>query len=472
MRLRWCVLATALVLLVTACGGGSGSSKAASNGGGDGLGGGATTTPVTSAGKCDTPLTSPEVGVTDKTITVTVVADVNNSIRPGLFKGSWDGMKAWGDYINSIGGLACRKVVVKQGDAKLSPTDAANAVSAACGDSIALVGTTALFLQASGVSAMEACKDKSGAATGIPDIADLQTEVAQQCSPISFATLPTGSACPYSGTGPREFHVGYTQYDYYFNKFGADALHGVFVVPKDLPSTIASTMPIFRAENKMGIKSDAEFGESGTSIQTDYTQVAQAMKSNNATYGRNGLDYKGTVLMRKEAQVQGVNTVKVWDCSVQCYDKRLIQEGGKAVEGQYVWLNFLPFEDKGSNPDLDGFLKYDKSPDGFGAQAFIAGEIFARAVNDTVKAHAGDPNSITRKNLLTSIRAMHDFDANGMAAPGIDVGRKLGSTCLVGMQVQNGKFVRIDPAKPGTFDCDNNKAAMALTIDAAKEYKG
>ena len=55
--------------------------------------------------------------------------------------------------------------------------------------------------------------------------------------------------------------------------------------------------------------------------------------------------------MRKEAQVQGVNTVKVWDCSVQCYDKRLIQEGGSAVEGQYVWLNFLPFEDKGSNAD-------------------------------------------------------------------------------------------------------------------------
>ena len=111
------------------------------------------------------------------------------------------------------------------------------------------------------------------------------------------------------------------------------ALHGVFVIPKDLPSTIASTMPIFRAENKMGIKSDAEFGESGTAIQTDYTQVAQAMKSNNSTYGRNGLDYKGTVLMRKEAQVQGVNTVKVWDCSVQCYDKRLIQEGGERGRG-------------------------------------------------------------------------------------------------------------------------------------------
>ncbi len=472
MRLRWCVLATTLVLVVTACSSGGSSGK--SNNAGGGLG--ATTTPPTTANSvCKTAaLQATETGVTASTITVTVIADVNNSIRPGLFKGSWDGMKAWGDYMNSQGGLACRKVVVKEGDAKLSPTDAANAVATACGDSIATVGTTALFLQ--DVSVMNSCKDKAGQSIGLPDIAELQTEVSQQCSPVSFATLPTGSSCPYSGTGPRTFHVGYTQYDYYFKQFGAGALHGTFVVPKDLPSTIASTMPIYRAENKMGITSDAEFGESGTAIQTDYTQVAQAIKAHKSTYARNGLDYKGTVLERKEAQVQGVDSVKVWDCSVQCYDKRLIQEGGSAVEGQYVWLNFLPFEDKGANATLDGFLKYDKTPDGFGAQSFIAGMIFAQAVNDAMKANNDNPNAITRPNLLTAIRNMHSFDAGGMVPP-IDVGRQLGSTCVVGMQVKNGKFVRIDPVQPGTFDCDKDasgvaKPALTISIDPAKEYHG
>ncbi|HUI49461.1 MAG TPA: ABC transporter substrate-binding protein [Acidimicrobiia bacterium] len=465
MRLRWCVLATALVLVATACGSSGGG------GGSNNAGGLGATTPTTAANAAckSAQLTSPEVGVTPSTITVTVIADVQNGFRPGLFKGSWDGVKAWGDYMNSQGGLACRKVVVKEADSKLSPTDANNAMIAACGDSLATVGTTALFLQ--NVSAMNNCKDKTGKATGLPDIAELQTEVAQQCSPVSFATLPTGSSCPYSGTGPRTFHVGYTQYDYYFKKYGATALHGVFAIPKDTQSTIDSTMPIYRAENRMGIKSDQEFGMSGTAIQTDYTPLAQAMIADKSTYARNGLDYKGTVLERKEAQVQGVNTVKVWDCSVQCYDKRLIQEGGSAVEGQYVWLNFLPFEDRGSNADLDAFLKYDKSPDGFGAQAWIAGEIFARAVSDTMKANNNDPNSITRANLLKALRNMHDFNANGMT-PTIDVGRQMGSTCLVGMQVQNGKFVRIDPVKPGTFDCDNNKPPMTLTIDAAAEYHG
>jgi hypothetical protein len=165
--------------------------------------------------------------------------------------------------------------------------------------------------------------------------------------------------------------------------------------------------------------------------------------------------------------------VKVWDCSVQCYDKRLITEGQGATEGQYVWLNILPLEDKGSNKELDTFLQYDKSPDGFGEQAWVAGEIFARAINDTIAAHNNDPNSITRANVLAAIRNIHDFDAGGMT-PKLDIGgKKAGSsTCLVGMQVQGDKFVRVDPVQPGTFDCDHNKPPLTLTIDPAKEYHG
>jgi len=467
MRLRFGVLAIVMVLVAAACGS-SGSSKAGSSGDDD-LDGGNTATTVSSAADCTgKTLTSPEVGVSDKEITVTVLADVNNPIKPALFEGSWNGMKAWADYMNANGGLACRKVVVKTADSKLSGEEAKNAVAAACTDSVALVGTTALFLQ--DVSGMEGCKDKAGKATGLPDIADLQTEPAQQCSAISFATLPTGSACPYT-SGEREYAVGQTQYDFYKKTY--PDLHGVFVIPKDLPSTIASTMPIFRAENKMGIKSDAEFGVSGTATQPEYTQVVQAMKTHNSNYARNGLDYSGTVLMRKEAAAQNVDSVKVWDCSVQCYDKRLISEGGSAVEGQYVWLNILPLEDgEGANPTLDAFIKYNKKPDGFGAQAFVAGLIFAEAVNQAMKANDGDPNSITRANILTAIRGIHEFDAGGMV-PKIDVGGKKGSVCLVGMQVKDGKFVRVSPEEKGKFTCgEPEKPPIKLTIDPVKEYKG
>lgn len=463
MRLRFGVLAIVMLLVAAACGSDGGDTAS----GGDDLDGGNTATTVASGTDCEgKTLTSPEIGVTDKEITVTVLADVNNPIRPALFEGSWNGVKAWAEYMNANGGLACRKVVVKAADSKLSGEEAKNAVAAACTNSVALVGTTALFLQ--DVAGMESCKDKAGAATGLPDIANLQTESAHQCSDISFATLPTGSSCPYT-EGERTFNVSKTQYDYYLKQF--PELHGVFVVPKDLPSTIAATMPIYRASNEMGIKADAEFGISGTATQPEYTQVVQAMKSNNSNYARNGLDYSGTVLMRKEAAAQNVDTVKVWDCSVQCYDKRLISEGGSAVEDQYVWLNILPMEDgEGVNPTLDAFLKYNKKPDGFGLQAFAAGMIFAEAVNKAMEANDGDPNAITRANLLTAIRGIEDFTAGGLTPP-TDIGKKQGSPCLVGMQVKDGKFVRVSPTEVGKFDCGTEEF-VEITIDPVKEYKG
>ncbi|HTL87380.1 MAG TPA: ABC transporter substrate-binding protein [Acidimicrobiia bacterium] len=465
MKVRFGVMAIVVMLAASACSGGS--SKGAS--GGNGLDSG-TTVPSAQNEACkNATLTSPEVGVTDKKITVTVIADVENGFRPGLFKGSWDGVKGWADYINANGGLACRQVVVKEVDSHLNPDDSKSAIAQACTNSVATVGTTALFF--SDVSGLESCKDKAGKATGLPDLALLQTEAAHQCSDVSFAVLPTNSSCPYGGTGVRTFGVIPTSYDYYFNKFGKD-LHAVFVVPKDTPSTINAAMPVFRGMNHFGIKSDAEFGVSGTAAQTGYTQVAQAIKDHKSNYATNMLDYTGTVLERKEAAAQGVNDqVKVWDCYLNCYDQKLITAGGSAVDGQWAWLSFLPLEDKGSNPELDALVKYVKNPDSWAMQAWLAAEVFARAVNDTMKAHNNDPNSITRANLLDAVHNIHDFDANGMT-PKTDIGGKSRGPCLVGMQVQGDKWVRVDPPQPGTFDCDGNKPLPTIKIDAAKEYRG
>ena len=157
--------------------------------------------------------------------------------------------------------------------------------------------------------------------------------------------------------------------------------------------------------------------------QSAYTPFVQAIKTNKSTFARNGADYVSYVFLRKEAQVQGVDTVKVWDCSLQCYDQRLISTGGSAVEDQYTWLSFLPFEDKGNNDELDAFLEYDKKPDAFGAQAWVAGEIFAEAVNAVVAKDG--PNGLTRKAMLDAITGIHDFDASGFIAP-TDIGDREG----------------------------------------------
>jgi len=458
-RFGWVGVLLVIVLILSACSSGKKVGE-----------GGLTTSPQqpteTTSDVCKTTtLTASEVGVSPKTITVSVMADTGSSLRPGLFQGSVDAVKAWADYINAKGGLACRQVVVKALDSKLSGDDAKNGITTACANSLAMVGTTALFLD--DMTAAETCKDKAGAPTGMLDVAVLQTYAQQQCSPVSFAALPSSASCPYSGEGVRTFKISTATIDWYLNKFGKDALHGVYLIPKDLPSTIAATTPQFAADKQEGIKEDAEFGASAGDTQSNYTPYVQAIKSHNSTYARDGLDYVSTVFFRKEAQVQGVNTVKVWDCSLQCYDQRLISTGGSAVEGQYAWLSFLPFEDKGHNDELDAFLQYDKKPDGFGAQGWVAGEIFATAVNAIV-AKSG-PNGITRKGMLDAVKNIHDFDANGFTAP-TDIGGRQGSKCLIGMQVKDGKFVRVDPVEPGKFDC--NGRVITITMDPVKAYKG
>jgi hypothetical protein len=464
-RTRWIALSMVLAVVAAACGGG----KTTSSGGGSSTtsaSNGPTTTANALDAKCKSaPLQASEVGVTPDAITIAVIADTGSPLRPGLFQGSVDAIKGWANYKNANGGVACRKVVVKSYDSFLSPVNSKNALASACSSAFSDVGTTALFLNDMGPA--ESCKDKAGATTGLPDLAVLQTEPVQQCSKISFAVLPGAGSCPYSGSGERTFGVADGPFKWYFQKYGATALHGVWIIPTDLPSTISSSMPGFRYSQQLGIKKDAEFGASGLSPQSAYTPFVQAMKNDKSTYARNGLDYKGTVYMRKEAQAQGVNTVKVWDCSVQCYDPRLITEGGSAVEGQYTWLTVLPFEDKGSNATLDSFLQYDKKPDGFGLQAWAAAELFARAANQIVTDKG--PNAVTRANLLAEIQNIHDFDAGGLI-PKTDIGGKKGSSCFIMMQVQNGKFVRLDPTQPGTFDCSGSVGS--ITMDPIKAFKG
>ena len=110
-----------------------------------------------------------EIGVDASSVHIAVVADVDNPIAPGVFKGVVDGAQAAAKYVNASGGVSGgRKLVVDFIDSKLNPTQVRNAVITACGQDIAMVGTaTALF---SGLEDMVGCKDQAGAATGLPDI--------------------------------------------------------------------------------------------------------------------------------------------------------------------------------------------------------------------------------------------------------------------------------------------------------------
>ena len=406
-----------------------------------------------------------EIGVTADTIRIAVIADVDNPARPGLFQGTVNGVQAFAKYINSHGKLAGRNVQVDFIDSHLSADEARNAVIRACQEDFAMVGTNALFLN--NVQPMEQCVDKAGQMTGIPDIPTLQAEVAQQCSPISFAVIAAALDCSTKDQHPQTYTARVGQINYY-KKQNKD-LHGVWVLPSDLKSTINSTAPVATGDVKAGVKQDQDFFKiSALATQSDYTPVAQSIKQHNSTYAQSISDYKSSVQMRKEAKVQGVTSVKVWDCALQCYDAKFLGEGGADVEGNYASLFFIPFEEAKQNKSVNAFLQSiggKSKADGFAAQAWTAGLFFRDVVNNVVKADGN--NGLTRARFLEEARKIHNFtadvDGQGMLGP-TDVGGHKLNGCFVLTQVKNGRYVRIFPKEKGTLNCDS-KNVTTIKLD-------
>ena len=143
-----------------------------------------------------------EIGVTAKTINIAVVADVDNPIAPNVFKGVVDGAQAGAKYVNANGGVAGRKLTVDFIDSHLNPNQTRNAIITACGQDLAMVGTaTALF---SGLDDLTGCKDKAGAATGLPDIGAIVLGTPEACAAVSFPVTPSQIDCSTVGQEPAD----------------------------------------------------------------------------------------------------------------------------------------------------------------------------------------------------------------------------------------------------------------------------
>ena len=176
------------------------------------------------------PLEATEIGVTPTAITILVMADVGSPLAPGLFQGNIDAVTAFARRVNAQGGLACRKLVVKTWDSKLSAEEAKNGLIEACRSALAMVGSNALFNP--DVSPIVNCPDKGGAPTGLPDVTALAVDVNQQCSPVTFPIQAVAEECPVrQGVRPLRAFVGHVRY---FLRQVPD-LHGIFQVPGDLP---------------------------------------------------------------------------------------------------------------------------------------------------------------------------------------------------------------------------------------------
>jgi hypothetical protein len=445
-------------LVAAACsrsGGGPGATTATSA---------AASSATTAAGGCgSTPLQASDVGITPTTITVEVMADVGSPLAPGLFQGNFDAMNGFAKYVNAHGGIACRQLVVRTWDSKLDATESKNGLIDACTNALAMVGNNALFNP--DVSPMTGCADKTGKPMGLPDIAALTNDANEMCAPTTYVISGVYQPCPViSGVRPLTANIGQIKWFLQTNP----GLHGLYLAASDTPSLVQSAAYLIAGQEAAGIKFDATPKVSGFDTQTAYTPRVQLIKTNGSNYVYNGSNDVAMIRMRKEALAQGVNSVKVWGCTLACYTPDMLSQGGSAVDGTYLSTMFLPFEEASYNAEDQAYVSNVPSLTTWGAQAWQAGLAFKQVV-DKIVATSG-PNAVTRAAILDGLKNIGQFTAGGwMGATNL---RQL-TPCFIVLQIQNGKFVRVYPTKPGTFDCDpgNNVTVTMDPVAAGAQLK-
>jgi ABC-type branched-subunit amino acid transport system substrate-binding protein len=389
-----------------------------------------------------------EIGVTANEIHIATVADVENSLAPGLFKGGVDGVTGAVKYINANGGIAGRKLVLDFIDSKLNPNDARNGFITACQNDYAMVGN-GTFLVAS-LDDVTNCKDQAGQTTGLPSMPAVATGDNQSCNPVTFPIAGSQVDCATVGQSPQRYQGQVGDSQYYVKKYGK--LQGPLVVSADSKATARSTSVLGLLAKKAGIDITQTVPMSSRDPQTAYTPVVQQMKNSGANYNLTGTPVDNVIAMRQEAQLQGLTDPKfVWSCQIQCYDNKTTQ-AGSAMANTKIVMNFLPFTETKANPTLAAFVKYvgkDKI-NGFAVWGWVSTMLFKQAAESVVKAQG--VNGLTRANLLTALQDTHSFDAGGMWGK-MDPGAKVSTACFMILGFDGSKYAREYPSKAGTFDC-------------------
>jgi hypothetical protein len=404
-----------------------------------------------------------EIGVTATEIHIAVIADVDNPLAPGLFKGAVDGVKGAAAYINSKaggGGVAGRKLVVDFYDSKLSPSEARNATITACTNDLAMVGTAALFL--TNVDDITGCKDQAGQVTGLPDISSVATGVPEVCAPTSFPAFGSAIDCAAVTQNPQSFYGNQGEAKWLLSK-NKGGLHGPMIVSNDTKDANRGGTILALTAQQAGIKADQgqTVAKSGRDPQSAFTTVVQQMKTDGSNYSLVTAAANSSLELRSEAQLQGLDSTKVvWD-NVSSYGNKIVTDNAAAFEGEYQGLGFLPFEEAKYNKTLAAFVKYVKqvggTPDQFSAYAWEAALAFQAAANATVAKDG--INGITRSSFVTGIKTLTDFDGGGMFGTHSFKDGKT-TACFAEVQFKSGKWVRQYPTKKGTFDCKSSNTIV------------
>jgi ABC-type branched-subunit amino acid transport system substrate-binding protein len=423
-------------------GGSSSGSSQAAGGSGRPTGGGAPTGGSTSrsggtvaaandpiaglGGKlCPSGAPSSDPGVSSKSITVGNIATVNGPV-PGLFAGARYGAQAVAAYINSLGGICGRQLVVDSADDQFDQATDQNEASSMANQVLAFMGS--FSLQDGGIPA------------GAPNVPDVGESLSSQRfqSPMNFSPQPNA---PGYQTSAYQYFVSSPQYH--------NASQHMAMLVENTPQTATTGAWEQAALQSAGFK----FIFVDKTLQpTDPTFNGDVQKMKAA--GVQGVIFQatGTIIGQlANAMYQAGMTIVLGNYCPAAYDPAYIQNAGPGTNGTVLSQAIALYDGQDANAipmvaTLDQWynrVNPGQVPDIYAVYAWMSGLLLAQAINT-----AGAP---TRADIVAGIKQIGEYTGDGLAPPS-NPATKTPPTCFVLIDVKNGQFVR-DPATPSGFKC-------------------
>lgn len=366
-----------------------------------------------------------EKGVSDTTIKIVTIQDVENQAQPGLFLPNRQAMDAFVKMCNDLGGINGRKLELTKLDAGLVNYGVATAT--ACeSDVLAMVGTAAA-LDGDGTPTAEAC--------GIIDIPGLTAELKHGQATNVVQPLP------FPGKSVNAFA---DKYLLELTKENEDkSVGGLF-----------SNRPVTNRVGRMHMLAFDKLGAKTSSPQlmadigaNNWGPFLDSLKDSRMIYVVGAPDASGSFL--QAAYDAGIKLPPVLG-DQSLYNQVWLDAHKDAAEGVvYTPVTTCFLEEEATCPELQRFHKaleaagFSDPPTALGIQTWSSALLFATAV----KALGSD---VTRPKLLAELKTITEWDGFGIHGTTNPGGNEL-QVCVALARVQDGKYVRVTPEEG--FEC-------------------
>ena len=364
---------------------------------------------------------SDHTGITAKTVSVGNVS----TLVAGLFKGAAVGVQAYADFVNTVGGIYGRKILVDSSDDGYSGGPNKQQTQADIQKDVAMVGSFSL-------------EDNFGgqvlkANPQVPNVT-VSLDLAANNLPNSFSPAPA----------PDGWQLGPLAY---FKKNYPKAIAHTAAMVAGEPSAISKWDAEKQAMQSIGYK--VVYDPTFEISQTDFNQNVIAMKNAGVKIlflEQMPQNYAASVVQALNQQ----NFHPVLVLGGSTYSEQLIPNAGgaSAINGSYLEQNTSLYlgEDKSVIPAITAFQTWiQKASPGFKADLYtLFGWLSAELFTEALKAAGPHPS---RGSILQQLRKITSFSGGNLVGTA-NPADKIPSNCYIIAKIADGQITRLDDPPP------------------------